>query len=112
MITTVTQGEKEYYQCGECGFQYVEKEWAEKCEAWCREHQSCNLEITSHGTPPSGEPQTQSQNSRLLTNLLYSLIGSTASLLLFLTFYWSLRLNASISNLTQNFWDMPLYFWP
>ena len=36
------------YQCEECGFHYVAKEWAEKCEAWCREHKSCNIEITAH----------------------------------------------------------------
>ncbi len=40
-------GEKPY-QCAECGFHYEDKELAEKCEAWCREHHSCNLEITSH----------------------------------------------------------------
>ena len=39
---------KELYQCEECGFHYAEKEWAEKCEAWCREHKSCNIEITAH----------------------------------------------------------------
>ena len=37
-----------FYQCGECGLLYDEREWAEKCEAWCAEHQSCNLEIISH----------------------------------------------------------------
>ena len=36
------------YQCPECKLHYKEKEWAEKCEAWCREHKSCNLEITAH----------------------------------------------------------------
>lgn len=36
-----------------CGFRYEEKEWAEKCEAWCKEHKSCNLEIIAHGIPPS-----------------------------------------------------------
>jgi len=36
------------YQCEECGFNYASPEWAEKCEAWCKEHQSCNLEIISH----------------------------------------------------------------
>lgn len=36
------------YQCPECGFKYKEKEWADKCEAWCREHHSCNIEITAH----------------------------------------------------------------
>ena len=36
------------YQCPECGLKYKEKEWAEKCGAWCKEHKSCNLEITAH----------------------------------------------------------------
>lgn len=39
---------KDLYRCPECGFQYKEKEWAEKCEAWCKEHKSCNLEIIKH----------------------------------------------------------------
>ncbi len=36
------------YQCPECGLHYNEKEWADKCEVWCKEHKSCNLVITSH----------------------------------------------------------------
>lgn len=36
------------YQCPECGLKYQEKEWAEKCENWCKEHKSCNLEIIKH----------------------------------------------------------------
>ena len=39
---------KKLYQCEECGFHYESREWAEKCEAWCREHKSCNIEITAH----------------------------------------------------------------
>ena len=38
---------KKLYQCEACGLHYVEKEQAEKCEAWCKEHNSCNLEITA-----------------------------------------------------------------
>ena len=37
-----------HYQCEDCKLLYLEKEWAEKCEAWCLRHHSCNLEITSH----------------------------------------------------------------
>jgi hypothetical protein len=36
------------YACERCGFVYSEKEWAEKCEAWCSKHQGCNLDITQH----------------------------------------------------------------
>lgn len=48
MVREIKQEQKELYQCEECGFKYEEKGWAEKCEAWCKEHKSCNLEITSH----------------------------------------------------------------
>lgn len=46
MVETVRQNNKELYKCQECGFKYLKKELAEKCEAWCKEHKSCNLEIT------------------------------------------------------------------
>ena len=36
------------YQCPKCGLKYKEKEWAEKCEAWCKKYKSCNLEITKY----------------------------------------------------------------
>ena len=48
MVKVIQKESKELYQCEECGFHYTEKEWAEKCEAWCREHKSCNIEITAH----------------------------------------------------------------
>jgi len=41
-------GRKEHFECRECKFLYKEKEWAEKCEKWCKEHHSCNMEITKH----------------------------------------------------------------
>ena len=43
-----SKGDEGLYQCPECGFHYEDREWAEKCEAWCREHKSCNIEITAH----------------------------------------------------------------
>ncbi|MBI2076346.1 MAG: hypothetical protein HYT72_03815 [Candidatus Aenigmarchaeota archaeon] len=36
------------YKCQVCGLTYNEKEWADKCKAWCSEHKSCNLEIIKH----------------------------------------------------------------
>ena len=37
---------KEIYVCEVCSFAYNKKELAEKCESWCKEHNSCNIEIT------------------------------------------------------------------
>lgn len=47
-----------------------------------------------------------------MNKAIYGLIGVISSLALFLVFYWSLRLNASIDNLIINFYGIPLYFWP
>lgn len=42
------------YLCEECGLLYNESTWAEKCEKWCREHNSCNMEITQHAVSRPG----------------------------------------------------------
>lgn len=33
------------YKCPVCGMKYREEATAKKCEAWCAEHHSCNLDI-------------------------------------------------------------------
>ncbi len=38
--------EPKLYKCPECGLHYKGKATAKQCEAWCKEHKSCNLEIT------------------------------------------------------------------
>ena len=48
MVKIVSQKDRELYQCQEYGLKYKDKEWAEKCELWCRKNNSCNLEIISH----------------------------------------------------------------
>ncbi|MBI1754665.1 hypothetical protein HYR65_00075 [Candidatus Azambacteria bacterium] len=48
MVRVIQQNEKILYQCGECGFHYKDQTQAEKCEAWCKEHHSCNIEIIAH----------------------------------------------------------------
>ena len=42
------QSQSPLYECPECKLGYREKKWAKACEAWCKEHHSCNLEITAH----------------------------------------------------------------
>jgi len=34
--------------CGECGFKYTNKKWAEKCEKYCKGHKKCSIEIVKH----------------------------------------------------------------
>ena len=41
------------YECEECHLFYKDAKWAKKCEEWCIEHKSCNLEITKHATMKS-----------------------------------------------------------
>jgi len=45
MVKEVTKKDKTYYQCEACGFYYKTRELAEKCEKWCKETNSCNIEI-------------------------------------------------------------------
>jgi uncharacterized C2H2 Zn-finger protein len=48
MVKEIKKENEVFYQCPECGFYYREREWAQKCESWCKEHKSCNLEIIKH----------------------------------------------------------------
>ncbi len=48
MVKEIKKEGKLYFQCEECKFLYEDKEWAEKCEVWCKENHSCNIEITKH----------------------------------------------------------------
>ena len=36
------------YKCEKCGWIYKTKNLAKKCEEWCNEHKSCNMDITKH----------------------------------------------------------------
>lgn len=48
MVKTVIYNNEKDYQCEICKMVYGTKELANKCENWCRENQSCNLEIIKH----------------------------------------------------------------
>ena len=36
------------FECIECGMKYKNKDWAQKCENWCKEHHTCHIEIIKH----------------------------------------------------------------
>jgi len=48
MVKELEKNNKKYFQCETCKFAYEDKDWAGKCQAWCDEHSSCNLEITKN----------------------------------------------------------------
>ena len=36
------------HKCKECGLIYRNENTAKKCQEWCKEYKSCNLEITKY----------------------------------------------------------------
>ena len=42
------------FQCPECGLHYVDWQIAIECDKWCKEHHSCNLQITKHAIEVAG----------------------------------------------------------
>ncbi|MBI2046825.1 hypothetical protein HYT26_01520 [Candidatus Pacearchaeota archaeon] len=48
MLKTIKKKNSAPYTCKICKLSYKDKRWADKCEAWCRNSKSCNLEITKH----------------------------------------------------------------
>ena len=47
----------ELYQCPECGLYYETEETAKRCEAFCKEHNACSIEITKHSVESKSEQQ-------------------------------------------------------
>jgi hypothetical protein len=54
MVKEMEKASKKYYECEECGLIYPEKEMSEKCQKWCSEHKSCNLDITKYAVKDFG----------------------------------------------------------
>lgn len=48
MIFWKKKNTEKVYTCSECGFKYKEEEWRDKCQTWCKEKKTCNLEIIEH----------------------------------------------------------------
>ncbi|MBI5004183.1 alpha/beta hydrolase [Candidatus Kaiserbacteria bacterium] len=52
-IAKTSEGSNRVFTCPVCGMQYKDEEIAKRCEAWCTEHHSCNLDIISHAVKHS-----------------------------------------------------------
>jgi len=48
MVKEVIYEGREHHYCEDCDLVYKSRDWAEKCEDWCRENASCNVAITNH----------------------------------------------------------------
>ena len=40
--------EAKAHQCNSCCMTHKDKKYAEKCESWCKKHNSCNPKITCY----------------------------------------------------------------
>lgn len=124
MVKTIIDSDKKYHQCEKCGFQYAEKEWAEKCEGWCKKHNSCNVEITVHGTLPErkrdevkGEEFTPKVNrfsviKKVFQSPFYWFVAIDGALGIGLLYWWLLSKTSTWVNFYSMYGNVPLYFWP
>jgi len=48
MVKKIAKKGRECFQCSECKLMYKDRKLAAKCEAWCRKHKSCNIDIIRH----------------------------------------------------------------
>ncbi len=48
MVREIKENGTTLYQCEECELKYKDEAHATQCEAWCKAHKSCNLDIISH----------------------------------------------------------------
>ncbi len=48
MVKEKQTDNKKLYECQSYCLTYKDKKWAEKCEAWCKEHDSCNVRISCY----------------------------------------------------------------
>lgn len=53
MVNIIKNQNQEMYQCEECGLKYEIKENAERCQAWCKEHKNCNLDLIQYAAKDS-----------------------------------------------------------
>lgn len=59
MAQIIQSNEGVLYQCEECKLKYRDQAIAEKCQAWCKAHASCNLDFIKYAVQENeNTPQT------------------------------------------------------
>ena len=48
MVNEEKRGDNKYFRCEVCDFYYKNKTLAKKCEDFCKENKSCNLDIVQY----------------------------------------------------------------
>jgi len=48
MVKETNLDGKIVFKCEKCGWLYRDEDIATKCENWCKNHKSCNLEYQKH----------------------------------------------------------------
>ena len=49
------EGRRGIYLCEECGLGHADERTATECEAYCKSHASCSIEITAKAVYPGGD---------------------------------------------------------
>lgn len=57
-IMPVTSG-KRIYRCSECSLGYTDEKIAAACQAWCKKHKSCNLDIIKYAIKEHGKASSK-----------------------------------------------------
>ncbi len=47
VVMTETVSDTNLFACKECGLHYSDEVTAQECATWCKQHKSCNMDITA-----------------------------------------------------------------
>ncbi|MBI4085060.1 MAG: glucose-6-phosphate dehydrogenase [Candidatus Liptonbacteria bacterium] len=77
MVKIIQNKNQILYQCEECGLKYKSKEIAGKCQAWCSEHKSCNLDLIKYAVE---DKDIAAPKERANTPTILVVFGATGDL--------------------------------
>ncbi len=126
MVKHILDSDAASFACEQCGSRYTEKQWAEKCEAWCAKYHQCNAEIAAHALPEApGEETAAAQEAgkqarrsfwsvlaSIFKQPLYIFLAFDGALALGVLYWWLLSKTTTWANFSSMYSNVPIYFWP